>query len=158
MKCPSHFENTPQLGCLSEPRHVRVFDEGHFQIPDHESKVQLAGRGPKSSESPIFSGSTQILGLPELPRRSARSEKIFARHPHEAQKCVGGPKSLVFPRLSGRHGNYRRAGAPSTIYPIAGRGHDFPLVGRFALAALTFLVFHFWGASPSFFQKSRRSQ
>ena len=91
MKCPSHFENTPQLGCLSEPRHVRVFDEGHFQIPDHESKVQLAGRGPKSSESPIFSGSTQILGLPELPRRSARSEKIF---------CTPSPRSPEMRRRS----------------------------------------------------------
>jgi hypothetical protein len=32
-------------------------------------------------------------------------------HPHEAHKCVRRPKLLIFPRLSGRHGNYRRAGA-----------------------------------------------
>ena len=50
-------------------------------------------RGLKVPSTSVFSGSTQIFSSPELPRQSARSEKIFRCHPHEAQKCVWRPES-----------------------------------------------------------------
>ena len=92
----STIADTVAKGCLSEPHHIGVLSMPPPQIPIHEAKCPIAGRGPKSRQTLIFPRFSTKWGRRSSLDKDLRNGKNFKHRSQEAHVCKEPPKTRVF--------------------------------------------------------------
>ena len=91
MKCPSSIENTPQLMCLSEPRHIGLNSKATSRLTPKVPAEVGVGAEVYFFVDPRATGVKSKNGHAGAPSTKcpidSKIEWNFTHHPHEAYIC-----------------------------------------------------------------------